>query len=179
VARRSMGDRPRVAILMGSDSDLIRMARCVQVLDGYGIAYEVRVLSAHRTPQDTVRFARSAERRGIKLIIAGAGGAAHLAGVLAAHVTLPVIGVPLDSSPLAGLDALLSTVQMPPGIPVATVGVGTMGAANAGHLAAAILGLTDPRLRLRLRDMRRSMAVDVRSKSKGLNRRLRALLEKP
>jgi phosphoribosylaminoimidazole carboxylase PurE protein len=163
---------------MGSDSDLTRMARCVQVLDDYGIGYEVRVLSAHRTPQDTVRFARSAERRGIKLIIAGAGGAAHLAGVLAAHVTLPVIGVPLGSSPLAGLDALLSTVQMPPGIPVATVGVGAMGAANAGHLAAAILSLTDSRLRLRLRDMRRSMAVDVRSKSKGLNRRLRALLEK-
>jgi phosphoribosylaminoimidazole carboxylase PurE protein len=171
--------RPRVAILMGSESDLAKMARCAQVLDDYGIAYEVRVLSAHRTPADTLRFARASERRGIKAIIAGAGGAAHLAGVLAAHVTLPVIGVPLDSSPLAGLDALLSTVQMPPGIPVATVGVGVMGAANAGHLAAAILALADPQLRLRLRDKRRRMAVDVRLKSKGLDRRLRALLKNP
>jgi phosphoribosylaminoimidazole carboxylase PurE protein len=171
--------RPRVAILMGSDSDLAKMARCAQVLDDYGITYDVRVLSAHRSPADTVRFARAAERRGIRVIIAGAGGAAHLAGVLAAHVTLPVIGVPLDSSPLAGLDALLSTVQMPPGIPVATVGVGAMGAANAGHLAAAILSLTDPQLRLRLQGNRRRMAADVRLKSKGLDRKLRALLKSP
>ena len=171
--------RPRVAILMGSDSDLAKMARCAQVLDDYGISYDVRVLSAHRTPEDTLRFARAAERQGFKVIIAGAGGAAHLAGVLAAHVTLPVIGVPLDSSPLAGLDALLSTVQMPPGIPVATVGVGAMGAANAGHLAAAILALADPQLRLRLRDKRHRMAADVRLKSKGLDRKLRALLKNP
>ena len=179
MARSQSQPRPLVAILMGSASDLEKMARCAQVLGDYGIAYEARVLSAHRTPEDTLRFARAAERRGIKVIIAGAGGAAHLAGVVAAQVTLPVIGVPIDSSPLAGVDALLSTVQMPPGVPVATVGIGAMGAANAGHLAAAMLALTDPRLRRRLRDKRRSMAVDVRSSSKGLNRKLRQLLRNP
>jgi phosphoribosylamine--glycine ligase len=167
---------PLVAIIMGSDSDLSKMARCAQVLAAYDIAYEARVLSAHRSPEDTVRFARAAERRGVRVIVAGAGGAAHLAGVLAAHVTLPVIGVPIDSSPLAGLDSLLSTVQMPPGVPVATVGVGATGAANAGHLAATILALGDARLRQRLREKRRRMAAEVRLKSKGLDRKLQDLL---
>jgi phosphoribosylaminoimidazole carboxylase PurE protein len=177
MARREPRTKALVAILMGSESDLSKMARCARVLGDYGIAYEVHVLSAHRSPQETVRFARAAERKGIKVIVAGAGGAAHLAGVLAAHVTLPVIGVPIDSSPLAGFDALLSTVQMPPGIPVATVGVGVMGAANAGHLAAVILALSDPRLRRRLQEQRRRMAADVRSKSKGLDRKLKELLK--
>ncbi len=179
MAQRKAPGKPLVAIVRGSDSDLSKMARCAQVLADYGITYEARVLSAHRSPEDTVRFARSAEQRGVRVIVAGAGGAAHLAGVLAAHVTLPVIGVPLDSSPLLGLDALLSTVQMPPGIPVATVGVGSMGAANAGHLAAAILALSDSRLRLRLSEKRRRMAADVRAKSKDLREKLRELLKKP
>jgi phosphoribosylamine--glycine ligase len=167
---------PLVAILMGSESDLPKMARCAQVLEQYSIPYEVRVLSAHRTPEATVRFARAAERRGVKVIVAGAGGAAHLAGVVAAHTILPVIGVPVDSTPLAGLDALLSTVQMPPGIPVATVGIGTMGAANAGHLAAAMLALGDATLRRRLRTRRARTAREVSAKGAGIARRLEQLL---
>ncbi len=167
-----------VAILMGSDSDLPAMAECVKVLVGYGISYDIRVLSAHRSPDHAVRFARQAEGRGLKVVIAGAGGAAHLAGVVAAHTLLPVIGVPLAGSPLSGFDALLSTVQMPPGIPVATVGVGPMGAANAGHLAAGILALGDARLRRRLRDKRRAQTAGVLAKSKGLPKRLREILDR-
>lgn len=167
-----------VAVLMGSDSDLPVMAECVKVLDGYGVSYDVRVLSAHRTPEQAVRFARAAERRGHRIVVAGAGGAAHLAGVVAAHTALPVIGVPLASSPLAGFDALLSTVQMPPGVPVATVGVGPMGAANAGHLAVAILALRDPALRRRLVERRRAMATAVLEKSRSLPKRLRELLDR-
>ena len=167
---------PLVAILMGSESDLTKMARCAQVLEQYAIPYEARVLSAHRTPEATVRFARAAERRGVKVIVAGAGGAAHLAGVVAAHTILPVIGVPVDSTPLAGLDALLSTVQMPPGIPVATVGIGTMGAANAGHLAAAMLALGDATLRRRLRTRRARTAREVSSRGAGIAKKLEQLL---
>jgi phosphoribosylaminoimidazole carboxylase PurE protein len=166
----------RVGILMGSDSDLPVMAGCARVLRDYGIGYEVRVLSAHRTPEEAVRFCREAEGRGIRVIVAGAGGAAHLAGAAAAHTTLPVIGVPLASSPLSGFDALLSTVQMPPGIPVATVGVGPMGAANAGHLAAAILALGDPELRATLQQKRKKMAEDVLAKAADLPRKLEELL---
>ena len=134
-----------VGVLMGSDSDLPTMAETVKILEGYGVATEVRVLSAHRTPEEATRYAREAEGRGLKVLIAGAGGAAHLAGALAAHSTLPVIGVPLESSPLSGFDALLATVQMPPGIPVATVGVGAMGARmhalrGAGCDAIVMLG---------------------------------------
>ena len=150
-----------VAILMGSDSDLPAMAECVRVLESFGVASDVRVLSAHRSPDQAARFAREAERRGFRVIIAGAGGAAHLAGVVAAHTTLPVIGVPLASSPLSGFDALLSTVQMPPGIPVATVGVGPMGAANAGHLAITLLAMSDARLRQKLGERRKTMAARV------------------
>ena len=167
-----------VAILMGSDSDLPVMVECVKVLESYGVASDVRVLSAHRSPDHAARFAREAERRGFRVIVAGAGGAAHLAGVVAAHTTLPVIGVPLASSPLAGFDALLSTVQMPPGIPVATVGVGPMGAANAGHLAVTLLALGDARLRQKLAERRKTMAAQVLEKSKGLPARLRDLLAK-
>jgi phosphoribosylamine--glycine ligase len=166
-----------VAILMGSDSDLPAMAECARVLEDYAVAYEMKVLSAHRSPDHAARFAREAERRGLKLIVAGAGGAAHLAGVMAAHTILPVIGVPLDSSPLRGFDALLATVQMPPGVPVATVGVGTMGAKNAGHLAVAILALQDARLRQELAGRRKRMAQEVVEKSKGLARRLREVLD--
>lgn len=169
-------DNTLVGILMGSDSDLPVMAGCARVLGEYGIGYEMRVLSAHRTPEEAVRFCREAEGRGLRVIVAGAGGAAHLAGAAAAHTTLPVIGVPLASSPLSGFDALLSTVQMPPGIPVATVGVGPMGAANAGHLAAAILALANPALRAKLQERRRKMAEDVLAKNADLPRRLQELL---
>lgn len=168
---------PVVAVLMGSDSDLPVMAECVRVLSSYGVASETRVLSAHRSPDLAARFARRAERAGFKVLVAGAGGAAHLAGVLAAHATIPVIGVPLDGSPLRGFDALLATVQMPPGVPVATVGVGSMGAKNAGHLAVTILALQDSRLRARLHTRRRTMAAEVARKSRSLGPRLRALLK--
>jgi phosphoribosylaminoimidazole carboxylase PurE protein len=161
---------------MGSDSDLPVMAECVKVLEGYGVSYDIRVLSAHRTPDHAVRFARDAERRGFKVVIAGAGGSAHLAGVLAAHTLLPVIGVPLAASPLSGFDALLSTVQMPPGIPVATVGIGPMGATNAGHLAVAIMALSSASLRRRLRERRDAQAQTVLAKSKTLPKRLREIL---
>jgi phosphoribosylaminoimidazole carboxylase PurE protein len=168
---------PAIAILMGSDSDLPVMAECVKVLESYGLEYDIRVLSAHRSPEQATRFARQAERRGFKLVIAGAGGSAHLAGVVAAHTLLPVIGVPLAGSPLSGFDALLSTVQMPPGIPVATVGVGAMGAANAGHLAITLLAMSDARLRARLGERREAMAAAVLEKSKTLPRKLRELLK--
>lgn len=172
-----MASAPLVAILMGSDSDLPTMAETVRVLEGYGLTPEVRVLSAHRTPEEATRFAREAEGRGVKVLIAGAGGAAHLAGALAAHSTLPVIGVPLDSSPLSGFDALLSTVQMPPGIPVATVGVGAMGARNAAHLAVAILALSDERLRAALADKRKAQTADVLKRDAAVAERLRKLLD--
>lgn len=133
----------KVAVVMGSISDLEVMMHGVRVLNSYGIGYEVRVLSAHRAPEAVGEFARSAPERGIRLFIAGAGAAAHLAGALAAHSGLPIIGVPLVASSLAGFDALLATVQMPGGVPVATVGVGKAGAVNAGHLAARILALSD------------------------------------
>jgi len=168
---------PTVAILMGSDSDLPVMAGCAKVLEQYGIGYDIRVLSAHRSPDEATRFSREAEGNGFRVIVCGAGGAAHLAGAVAAHSTLPVIGVPLASSPLSGFDALLSTVQMPPGIPVATVGVGPMGAANAGHLAAAILALSDPDLRARLKAKRAKQTEDVLAKSKDLPAKLRELLK--
>jgi phosphoribosylaminoimidazole carboxylase PurE protein len=136
----------KVAVVMGSISDLDVMMHGVKVLKGYGIDYEVRVLSAHRAPDKVGEFARSAPDNGIELFIAGAGAAAHLAGALAAHSGLPVIGVPLVASSLAGFDALLATVQMPGGVPVATVGVGKSGAVNAAHLAARILALAHPEL---------------------------------
>jgi phosphoribosylaminoimidazole carboxylase PurE protein len=165
--------KPLVAVLMGSDSDAAVMAGCTRVLEEYGIPYDARVLSAHRTPDATARYVRAAEGRGLRVIVAGAGGAAHLAGAVAAHTTLPVIGVPLASSPLSGFDALLATVQMPPGVPVATVGIGPMGAANAGHLAVEMLALANPGLRRRLQERRLRMAAEVLAKSKDLPQRLR------
>jgi phosphoribosylamine--glycine ligase len=167
---------PVVAILMGSDSDLPTMAECARVLDDYAVPYDIRVLSAHRSPEEAATYAREAAERGLRVIIAGAGGAAHLAGAMAAHSTLPVIGVPLDSSPLGGFDALLATVQMPPGVPVAAVGVGSMGAKNAAHLAVAILALQDEDLRARLQARRRKMAEEVVAKAATLPERLRKLL---
>jgi 5-(carboxyamino)imidazole ribonucleotide mutase len=143
-----------VGIVMGSESDRPTMQRCVEVLDSYGIAHEVVVRSAHRDPEGCRAWATQAEGRGLKVLIAAAGGAAHLPGVIAAWSTLPVIGVPMAAGALGGLDALLSMAQMPAGIPVATVGIGEAGAKNAAHLAAAILSETMPGLRERIVAMR-------------------------
>ena len=148
------GSGPKVGIIMGSKSDLGVMKKAAKVLDSLNIPYEMRVASAHRTPRLVEEYCRTARERGIQVIIAGAGMAAHLAGAAAAHTLLPVIGVPIDSSPLKGLDALLSTVQMPPGVPVATVAVGKAGAKNAAWLAARILALSDPELERRLQEAR-------------------------
>jgi 5-(carboxyamino)imidazole ribonucleotide mutase len=134
---------PLVGIVMGSESDMATMRRCAEVLDGYSVASELAVISAHRAPDLIRAYATSARDRGLRVIVAGAGAAAHLPGVVASLTTLPVIGVPLAGTPLSGFDALLSIVQMPAGIPVATVAVGEMGARNAGHLAAQILALGD------------------------------------
>jgi phosphoribosylaminoimidazole carboxylase PurE protein len=152
---------PRVGILMGSDSDLPVMEEAFSVLDAHGVPYEAKILSAHRSPEETCRFAAEAAGRGIRVLIAGAGWAAHLAGVVASQTTLPVIGVPIDSSPLNGMDALLSTVQMPPGIPVATMAIGKGGARNAAIFAVQILALQDPGLAERLRAGKARMAEEV------------------
>jgi 5-(carboxyamino)imidazole ribonucleotide mutase len=154
--------QPRVGIIMGSDSDLPTMRPAVEALAEFGIPSEVRVLSAHRTPDDTLAYARSAVDRGLRVIIAGAGGAAHLPGVIAAVTTLPVIGVPVAATSLAGLDALLSIVQMPAGVPVATVAIGN--ARNAGLLAVRILGAGDPDLRAAIAQSQARMAESVLAK---------------
>lgn len=156
-----MTHKPLVGIVMGSDSDLEVMREAAKVLDEFGIAHEVRVCSAHRSPDAAARYAREAEARGLKVLIAGAGWAAHLAGVLAAKTALPVIGVPLDSSPLHGLDALLATVQMPGGVPVAAMALGRAGARNAGVLAAQILATADRNLRARLHAYKARLAAEV------------------
>ena len=158
----------KVGIVMGSDSDFEVMKAAAEVLKKFGIPFEITVASAHRTPARAAEFAAGAKDRGVAVIIAGAGHAAHLAGAMAAHTTLPIIGVPIDSSALAGFDALLSTVQMPPGIPVATVAVGKPGAYNAGVLAAQILALSDPELALRLDAFKQEMADKVVEKSKKI-----------
>jgi len=152
---------PRVGVVMGSESDRPTMEETARVLAEFGVACEVVVRSAHRTPDATARWARDAGRRGLRVIIAGAGGAAHLAGTIAAHSRLPVLGVPLASSPLGGFDALLSTVQMPPGVPVGTLGVGAWGAKNAAHLALRILGLEDAALARRLEEHTAARAGSV------------------
>jgi len=157
---------PVVGILMGSDSDLPTLQEAAKILEEFGVPFELRICSAHRTPERLVRYAREAEGRGLQVLIAGAGGAAHLAGALAAQVTLPVIGVPVESGPLNGLDALLSTVQMPGGVPVATVAIGRVGARNAALLAIQILALSDARLKGKLTDHRARMAADVAAKDR-------------
>jgi phosphoribosylamine--glycine ligase len=158
----------KVGIVMGSDSDLAVMQEAANILNKFQIPYEMTVASAHRSPQRAADFADSALRRGIKVIIAGAGHAAHLAGVLAAHTRLPVIGVPIDSSCLQGLDALLATVQMPPGIPVATMAIGQSGARNAGILAAQIIATSDPDLGKKLTRFKQEMARQVEKKAKAV-----------
>ncbi|NNF07790.1 MAG: 5-(carboxyamino)imidazole ribonucleotide mutase [Candidatus Eisenbacteria bacterium] len=142
--------KPLVGVLMGSESDRPRMEGVSKILEELEIPHEVHVMSAHRTPERVAKYATEAEANGIKVLVAGAGMAAHLAGAVAANSLLPVIGVPLDASALNGMDALLATVQMPPEIPVATVAIGNAGAKNAGHLAARILALGDPEIRQRL-----------------------------
>lgn len=163
-----MALKPIVGILMGSDSDLPVMEEAAKVLKDFGIPYEITISSAHRTPKRTSEYARNAEKRGIRIIIAGAGSAAHLAGFIAAETTLPVIGVPIDSSSLNGLDALLSTVQMPGGVPVASMAIGKAGAKNAGIFAAEILSVSDLRLRKKLKAFRTKLAKQVEEKAKKL-----------
>ncbi|MFO7687198.1 MAG: 5-(carboxyamino)imidazole ribonucleotide mutase [Desulfobacterales bacterium] len=163
-------DRPQVGIVMGSDSDLSVMEETAVILRKFGIAFELTVASAHRTPRRAAEFAESARERGIRVIVAGAGHAAHLAGAMAAHTILPVIGVPIDSSAFQGFDALLSTVQMPPGIPVATVAVGKPGAVNAGILAVQILALSNPALTDKLVDFKKEMAAKVEEKAQKLEK---------
>ena len=155
-----------VAVVMGSDSDLPHLEGCLSTLKDFGCEPAVRILSAHRTPEDTARFAREAEKKGFKVLIAAAGCAAHLAGAIAAHTTLPVIGVPMPGASLQGFDALLSTVQMPAGIPVATMAIGKAGGVNAALFALEILALADGGIRKRLKDHREAQAESVREKDR-------------
>lgn len=158
----------QVLILMGSASDAPVMQGATDVLKGLGVSAEATIASAHRSPERVQRLVREAPDRGVRVFIIGAGAAAHLAGVVAAHSTLPVIGVPIDSSALKGLDALLATVQMPPGVPVATVSVGKPGAVNAGVLAAQILALSDPALATRLARYKEGLADKVEEAAREL-----------
>lgn len=153
---------------MGSDSDLDVMNETAKVLESFGVGYEMNVLSAHRSPDLVHDHVKSAPGRGIKVFIAGAGGAAHLAGAIAANTTLPVIGIPVDSSPLKGLDSLLATVQMPAAVPVATVAIGKAGAQNAGYLAVQILALSDSGLAQKLLDHKQALVKKIQEKNKSL-----------
>ena len=163
---------PQVGIIMGSDSDLDTMREAAKVCEEFGVDCEVRVLSAHRTPHDAAEYAGSAETRGLRVIIAGAGGAAHLAGVVAGHTTLPVIGVPIKSAALNGYDSLLSIVQMPAGVPVACVAID--GARNAGLLAIQILATADPGLRERLQAFKAELVEKTRDKDRRVRERVKA-----
>ena len=162
-------DKPLVGILMGSETDLPLMEKAAEVLKEMGVPYEIDISSAHRLPEKTATYARTARDRGLEVLIAGAGMAAHLAGVLAAHTTLPVIGVPLKSGALEGVDALYSTVQMPPAIPVATVGID--GAKNAAYLACEILSIKYPEIAKKLEDFRVKMRKDLEGKSEALKQK--------
>ena len=164
--------RPQVGIVMGSDSDWDTMEPAAERLRGFEILYEVQVMSAHRSPKAVMQYASTARRRGLGVIIAGAGGAAHLAGVVAAYTTLPVIGVPVGTSALNGMDALLATVQMPPGVPVATVAIGRGGAENAAILAAQILSVGHRALRQRLEAFKAELAESVVGKNLRLQRKI-------
>ncbi|HSQ11860.1 MAG TPA: 5-(carboxyamino)imidazole ribonucleotide mutase [Candidatus Deferrimicrobium sp.] len=160
--------QPKVGILMGSDSDLEVMREAEKRLDSFGIPYETRIMSAHRTPEKAAEYAATAEQRGLEVIICGAGAAAHLAGAIAANTTLPVIGIPIDSSSLKGLDALLATAQMPAGIPVATMAIGKAGAANAGIFAAQIVGRKDAEVSAKLSKFKKEMAAGVEERDRKL-----------
>ena len=167
----------RVAILMGSDSDLPIMAEAAKVLESLGVPFDVEVTSAHRTPNRTIEIVKTGYGRGVRVFIAGAGGAAHLAGTVAAHTLLPVLGVPLPSSDLLGIDALLATAQMPAGVPVGTLAIGKAGAANAGWLAAQILAISDASLADRIMARRHEMAAQVEHRSDEARRKLPSILK--
>lgn len=160
--------KPVIAVIMGSDSDLTVMSEATKVLDEYDVPYTVKILSAHRSPEDAAAFAKLARTTGLKVIIAGAGGSAHLAGVVASLTTIPVIGVPMETKELKGIDSLFSIVQMPSGIPVATVSIGKTGAKNAAILALQILGVADKGIAKKLEAFKKSLAEGVREKNKTL-----------
>ncbi|HRV82999.1 MAG: 5-(carboxyamino)imidazole ribonucleotide mutase [Planctomycetes bacterium] len=162
----------KVAILMGSDSDLDRLLPCIQTLADFGVPYEAHVMSAHRTPEDVAEFVRDAPSKGIAIFLCAAGSAAHLAGVVAGLTYLPVLGIPIDAPPLGGLDALLSTVQMPGGVPVATFAVGGGGPQNAALFAIRILALSDPVMARKVSQQRAAMVAKVRDKDRRLQERL-------
>lgn len=165
--------KARVSIVMGSDSDLEMMKEAAKSLAEFGIPHEIQILSAHRSPERVTRYCKHLKKRGIEVVIAGAGGAAHLAGVIAAQTVVPVIGVPINSSPLDGLDSLLSTVQMPSGIPVATVAIGRPGAANAGILAAQILGLHSKGIEAKLLKHKAKLSRSVVEKNNRLRKEIK------
>lgn len=165
--------KPVVGIVMGSDSDFPIMEEAAKALKYFGISHEVRVISCHRAPAQVIEYARTAQQRGLKVIIGGAGGAAHLAGIIAAETTLPVIGVPIESSPLHGIDALLSTAQMPGGVPVATMAVGKAGAKNAAIFSAEILSIYDGNIQKKLRQFKASLEQEVTAKDRALAQKLK------
>ncbi len=165
--------KPLVGIVMGSDADFPIMEETTKALKYFGIPHEVRVISCHRAPAQAIEYSRTARERGLKVIIAGAGGAAHLAGILAAETTLPVIGVPIESSPLHGIDALLSTAQMPGGVPVATMAVGKAGAKNAAIFSAEILGIYDGNLKDQLQKFKEALEQEVTAKDRAIAERLK------
>lgn len=160
--------KPDISIVMGSPSDLPTMNLAADVLKEFGVPFELRILSAHRSPDDTARYAKNAVKKGIKVIIAGAGGAAHLAGVIASNTVLPVIGVPMKTSHLKGVDSLLSILQMPGGVPVGTMAIGESGAKNAALFAVEILATRDSNLQKRLAGFKKKMELDVRKRDMGL-----------
>jgi len=162
--------QPKVAIVLGSDSDYPIIQEMILLLEDFGVAYEISISSAHRSPDRTHRYAATLEERGIQVVIACAGAAAHLAGVIASHTILPVIGVPVDSSPLRGFDSLLSTAMMPAGVPVATMGIGKAGATNAGVLAIQILARNDPALASNLKEHKKQMADRVEERDRELRK---------
>ncbi|MBZ5494856.1 MAG: 5-(carboxyamino)imidazole ribonucleotide mutase [Acidobacteriia bacterium] len=162
--------KPKVAIVLGSDNDYPVIQDMIRILHDFEIPHEITVTSAHRSPDRTHRYAVTLEDRGIQIVIACAGAAAHLAGVLASHTILPVIGVPIDSSPLRGMDSLLSTAMMPAGVPVATMGIGKTGASNAAVLAAQILARMDPELARRLKDYKKQLADRVEERDRELKK---------
>lgn len=155
-----------VSIVMGSTSDLQAMNSAADILKEFGVPFEVRILSAHRSPDDTVKYAKDATKRGVKVIIAGAAGAAHLAGVIASNTTLPVIGIPMRTSDLKGIDSLLSIVQMPSGVPVGTMAIGESGAKNAAIFALEILAIRNPNLQKKLVDFKKKLQIEVRKKDR-------------